>query len=216
MKRGHTLSSRLRRNRTVQFEAKITGRMRMIRMLRWLEAVFAAFTMLLSVCCLLLQSDVTSGLEFLGFEMLTALCCLLTFLARIVVALLHSKGERFRAFISQSAIPLWTLGVVVVCLALIEVEVPSQLRFALSRDELEAAVANAREEWWTGEEGRWIGLYKVQGIKLDSEGQAYLDLGGCGMLDRCWLMYASRPDSPRNRQAVLRLSDRWWLVQDPF
>jgi hypothetical protein len=95
-------------------------------------------------------------------------------------------------------------------------EIPSHVRFAWSRDDLETAVEDTHEAWWTGEEGRWIGLYKVHGISFDKEGETYIDLGGCGMLDHCWFMYEPQPDSQRHRLATSRMSEHWWLLRDPF
>jgi hypothetical protein len=189
----------------------------MTRVLRWVEGFFAAATMLIALYCLVLESDPTTfGLEFLGFAMIAALCFALTILARAVSVVLSSEEGRIRAFIARPAFPLLALSTLGLCLVLTELSIPSTLRFVLSRDALETAARNTHEEWWLGEEGKQIGLYKIEAVDVDNDGEVYFDLGGCGMLDRCWLMYEPRAGSPRHRLAVRQISERWWLLRDAF
>lgn len=86
----------------------------------------------------------------------------------------------------------------------------------LSRDELEREVERARKEWRVDESaGRWVGWYKIVGVEVDADGRVLFDLGGCGMLDRCWLVFES--GTPAQDPRVLRrFTDRWWILIDPF
>lgn len=108
------------------------------------------------------------------------------------------------------------LLVLPVCMLLSGLGVFRDARFAISRAELQAVATGARSIDIRGDEPRRIGLYRVYEVTRKEPGYTTFDLGGCGFLDHCWLVYDSRESAERPLRAVWQPAPHWWLLQIPF
>jgi len=190
----------------------------MTRLLLSLERLFAAVAAGLTLYCVYLGSDfTTSGLDIYGFGILAAAGCALVLLLHLIYALCQPTGSRLRALYARAAIVLGPLLLLAVSIALLRLGVPSQLRFDWSRSELERVVKTTRERWYDNESaGRHIGLYRIVGIDPQNDGRVILDLGGCGLLDRCYFMYDPDENARPPFHAEAHLAAHWWLLRNPF
>jgi hypothetical protein len=183
-----------------------------------LEHLFAALATGLTLYCVYLASDfTTSGLDLYGFGILAAVGCALVLLLRLIYALRQPTGSRLRALHARAAMVFGPLVILAVSIALIRLGVPSQLRFDWSRSELERVAKTTRERWSENESaGTHIGLYTIVGIDPQTDGRVFLDLGGCGLLDRCYFMYDPDENARPPFHAEAHLAAHWWLLQNPF
>jgi hypothetical protein len=87
-----------------------------------------------------------------------------------------------------------------------------ETRFALSRGAFERAVQSG--EIFEPESGeRWIGLYKVHSIHIDSLGRTAFNLGDCSMFAHCELEFdATTPCESRGRRSQWAVDTQWCVV----
>ena len=190
----------------------------MTRLLPWLERLFAAVAAGLTLYCVYLANDFTTfGLDLYAFGILAAAGCALVLFLRLIYARCQPTGSRLRALHARAATVLGPLVILAVSIGLIRLGVPSQLRFDWSRSELESVAKTTREAWHDNESaGRHIGLYRIVGIDRHNDGRVFLDLGGCGLLDRCYLMYDPDENARPPFHAEAHLAAHWWLLQNSF
>ena len=190
----------------------------MTRLLPWLERLFAVVATGLTLYCMNLASDFTTlGLDLDGFGILAAASCALLLLLRLIYARCQPTGSRLRALHTRAATVLGPLFILAVSIALIRLGVPSQLRFDWSRSELESVAKTTRQPWRDNDSaGMHIGLYRIVGIDPHNDGRVFLDLGGCGLLDRCYFLYSPDENARPPFHAEAHLAAHWWLLQDPF
>lgn len=181
----------------------------MARLLRCLQVLFGIAAVQLTLHGLILASDFTTfGLDLLGVELLALVCFVLMVVSRLLLIRSRSQRLSLGAMLGRPRCALLTLIAVLVCGVL------ANHRFELSRPELEAAVTKSTEKWYDNE-GRWIGFYIIHGIDYGDDGRAFLDLGGCGFLDRCWLVF----DTGTTTEGLIhtaKVSEHWYLRQLPF
>jgi hypothetical protein len=171
------------------------------RIARIVEGLFASLAALLSVSSLLLASDPTTfGLTVFGLAVATiaALCCLV----------LIAWRRRKLAVVFLPAI------LFVATVVLIECDVPLQARFAWSRAALEGAAQSGFRMESRGEaHWRRIGLFRIFAVNTDAQGLTHFELGACGFLERCEIVYdpkrTIRPRPPRGRA----LHGDWWIFE---
>jgi hypothetical protein len=187
----------------------------MARLFQCLEILFSFVTVQLSLNCLVMASDFTTfGLDYIGCGLLTLLSFVLMLVSRLL--LIRARSEQFRAGLLVE----WpwnvslALGVLLLCGALGETGWPASARFKLSRDSLESALVGHAEDWREND-GRWIGLYRVYAIERASPERAFIDFGGCGFLDHCWLVFDVGTDF-ENLRHTSKLSEHWYLRRLPF
>jgi hypothetical protein len=85
-------------------------------------------------------------------------------------------------------------------------------RFALSRDAFERAV-QAGVTFESDGYDRWVGLYRVRGLRVDRLGRTAFNLGDCSMFAHCELEFdATTPCHSRGWREYAAVDAHWCLV----
>ena len=85
-------------------------------------------------------------------------------------------------------------------------------RFALSRAAFERAVQSGESFESDGNE-RWIGLYKIRSVQIDTLGRTAFNLGDCSMFAHCELEFdATTPCEARGWREYWAVDTHWCVV----
>jgi hypothetical protein len=98
---------------------------------------------------------------------------------------------------------------------LTDLDVPYEVRLALSRDAMNEAAADVMAGGTT--DRTWIGLYPVERVEQIPHGMRFL-IAGSGMINRMGFAYstAGRPAEVDGNEDYARFDGNWWIWVDEF
>ena len=89
-------------------------------------------------------------------------------------------------------------------------DIPQEVRFALSREQLDRRAVEVMDGGATGD--GWVGLYPAKGIERIPNGMRFRIEGG-GFIDRLGLAYSTegRPPNVDGLSRYKRIEGNWWI-----
>jgi hypothetical protein len=158
---------------------------------RMLDIVLALSTMAFAAMLLDAATSLTSnGMALIGILTLSAVPFLCAITARLIRALLAKQKSPWLSLTADRWIlVLHPLTIAAVLLAT-NFDWALEARFALSRPSLDSVAHEANNYSSDAREtNRWIGLYRIEAIRVDPSGRVRLELGDCQMFASCDLEF---------------------------
>jgi cytochrome c biogenesis factor len=180
----------------------------------WLHAALVLATAVVAVILLVTASDPKSdGLAIFGLFVLCFVPSLGAVIALLLEVFTAAKGTRRRTMIRRLGSLLPHAGILLAAMAMYVLDWPFRARFEMSRGALETVAHRALTRRQGQGEATRIGLFRVESVDLDGNGDVQFHLGDCSWYYACDFVFHRKADCVRAATRDGSVIDSRWCLE---